>query len=228
MEYILSKQSGRRTTALEYTPHPSDLWDGRETPGTFEPHGEDDDQTMREVADDRRAIGTVADFDQYLEQEEPRAADFIVLGESRLSDCGDGLSRRSPELRFKEDFATDRDIYRPFSVRKFEQTPKGLRLRDYGETTASEWLRANDPERTAEGVTAEIAELLEPYGLALAEARGAFPSGRPNVEIRALRRVVSEALAPTYEDGRNRKLMAQALGCSRQALHSMMRANGKA
>lgn len=93
---------------------------------------------------------------------------------------------------------------------------------------AGEWLETNDPELTRAGLTAELANAFEPFGLSLEYVRrGAFPNGRPKAAARELRVKVRSALLPTYEADRKRVLLSEILGCSRQALHNLMSAETK-
>jgi hypothetical protein len=87
------------------------------------------------------------------------------------------------------------------------------------------WLKQHDPERTAEGVAGEVESALNAHELNDDDVRAAFSGGRPTAHRRALRARVRDALTTMYEDDRSRVLMAQALGCSRQALHKLMGAS---
>lgn len=87
----------------------------------------------------------------------------------------------------------------------------------------SSWLREHDPRLQAEGVEREIRAALDAAGVTLGDVRArCFGSGRPSAERIELRAVARRALAPIYEQGRRRVLMAQVLGCSRKTLHAFM------
>jgi hypothetical protein len=93
---------------------------------------------------------------------------------------------------------------------------------DLSREPATLFLREHDPTLTPEGVAAEVAQVLDTAGIDNDATRRAFAGGRPSrarIELRARIRV---ALTPSYEDNRSRDLIAQALGCSRQALHGLM------
>lgn len=87
---------------------------------------------------------------------------------------------------------------------------------------ATRWLREHDPQRTPEGIAAEIADALQAHGLSYEDVRRALAGGRPTADRQALRARLRAALATIYEDDRSRTLVAAALGCSRQSLHTLM------
>lgn len=77
---------------------------------------------------------------------------------------------------------------------------------------------------TLENVTAEIENVLRSSGLTLDSVRrDAFPSHSPTTAHKALRAGARAALMPTFESGRTRTLMAEALGCSVRSLERLMR-----
>jgi hypothetical protein len=114
---------------------------------------------------------------------------------------GEALSLRGGDRHFKEDRETQAELQ-----------------------PAREWLEANDPHLTSAGVTVEIEGAFRSCGLSLDDARRAFPNGRPSAAVRDLRTKVRAALLPIYEADRKRVLMSEVLGCSRTALHTLMRA----
>lgn len=87
---------------------------------------------------------------------------------------------------------------------------------------ASEWLRDHDPLTTAKGVEAGVHEQSVRHGLTLDDCRRAFRRGRPSASHRVHREQVRLVLAPMWEAGVRRTLLAEALGCSEPALYGLM------
>jgi hypothetical protein len=95
---------------------------------------------------------------------------------------------------------------------------------DLSDRTAT-WLRDHDPRRTLAGVTREMDAAAVEAGITLDDCRLALPSsgGRPTADRQTLRAKVRDVLAPIYDDGRSRTLMAEVLCCSRPTLDRLMR-----
>jgi len=86
------------------------------------------------------------------------------------------------------------------------------------------WLNRNDPQRTLEGVRAEVRAALTNVGLTDDDLQLVFARGKPNAARRELRTRAQVALRALYDDGRKRDLLTEAIGCcTRQALHTLMR-----
>jgi hypothetical protein len=118
---------------------------------------------------------------------------------------GEALSLRGRDKHFKEDAAT-------------QVTGKA----------AHDWLNANDPHLTRDGVAEEIAAAFDAGGLSLDDVRrSAFSNGKPNAAARELRAKVRSALLPIFQADRKRVLLSEVLGCSRTALYGLMGAEKK-
>lgn len=89
---------------------------------------------------------------------------------------------------------------------------------------AGDWLKANDPLLSADGVADEIKAALADEALSVDEARSVFrkSGGRPSRALVGLRGRVARALLPIWEEGRRRDHMAQALECDRKTLGRLM------
>jgi hypothetical protein len=90
----------------------------------------------------------------------------------------------------------------------------------------AEWLRERDPDHEVRAVASEIAAAmwtrLSGVLISRDDVRSAFAPGRPTAERRITRRALREALRDLYADGSRHDLLAAELGCSRQALHTLM------
>lgn len=93
---------------------------------------------------------------------------------------------------------------------------------DRSREAGTRWLRSNDPALTAEGVRREVEAVTLAHGVEPTQYPQAFKNGRPSASGRELRATLRVALLPMWESGRNRDLMARALGCSRPALNTLM------
>jgi hypothetical protein len=89
---------------------------------------------------------------------------------------------------------------------------------------AQRFVRENDPLRTLAGVTSSLESAAADRGRSLETYRSAFPKrgGRPSGALLGLRAELRDVLLPIYEDGRRVTLIAEALGCSPQALEGLL------
>ena len=88
---------------------------------------------------------------------------------------------------------------------------------------ATKWLAENDPDPAFAAYSKEMEAAAKCYGLTLDGLREAVSrGGRPSAEHKALRATVRLALLPMIEHGRNRKRMAEVLGCSRPTFYALV------
>jgi hypothetical protein len=74
----------------------------------------------------------------------------------------------------------------------------------------------------AKDIHTEIENALDLHAINRDRIAMAFRDGRPNEARRRVRRLLRDALLDMWANGRSAKLIAQDLGCSRQALETLM------
>jgi len=102
----------------------------------------------------------------------------------------------------------------------------------------AKYLRESDPDYKRQASASELAAEVSlrlartfyfalgdkaTVGISREDVLVAFAPGKPNARRRVLRRALREALCDLYADGSRHDLLAADLGCSRQALHTLMR-----
>ena len=181
-------------------------------PGADDGEWWDDDERTHDLAptdlDQRRRPSTPATEAQRRSRDRDRV--WLDAQQKHLAAAGFGPG---PDAVSIERYHEDR------SDRNADSTPTDIRL---PEDLTTPWLKDNDPHLTAQGVRAEVEAALEAAGITLDDLRSAFAGGRPTAHRLKQRRTVREAVAPIFEDGRKRELLATALGCSVRALYRLL------